>query len=576
MIRSPILLLLLAGLFQLGCSSERTVLSEKVHDAAPATRPASSPTMGDAPLFRDVASEVGLDFQHFTGATGKFYMPEIMGAGVALPDYDGDGDLDIYLVQGMFLDPGRTFGQALFPPPPNWRPGNRLFRNELIPEGRLRFTDVTEQAGVGHIGYGMGAAVGDYNNDGYPDLYVTNFGHNVLYRNNGNGTFTDVTKQAGVDVGRWSTSAAFVDYDGDGLLDLFVANYVDFNLKANPRCTGVGGERDYCGPQVFRPTPSRLFRNLGNGRFADVTERAGITAAFGAGLGVSCADFNGDGRPDIFVANDRNANQLWLNQGNGVFQDQALIAGTAYNADGKAQAGMGVTAGDFDNDGDEDVFVTNMVGEANMLYLNDGKGFFHDATMQYGLAAPSLPFTGFGTEWFDYDNDGFLDLFVANGAVAVVDSLRGTRYPYHQRNRIFHNLAGRKFVDVSESAGPALLLSEVGRGAAFGDIDNDGRIDIVVANNNGPVRLLLNQTGSKQHYLQIRLEGVNTNRSGLGARVAVLRHGQRPMAPRPCRWQLPERKRFSRSLWVGRKCCNRRRCGALECGNSRGLEKYPA
>ncbi len=496
-----------------------------------ACRRASPPEgASQAPLFREAAEEVGLKFHHFTGATGEFFMPEIMGAGVALFDYDNDGDLDVYLVQGTMLDTSKKLSETLFPPPPGWKPGNRLFRNELIPTGKLQFTDVTEQAGVGYVGYGMGVAVGDYDNDGYQDLYVTNFGHNVLYHNNGNGAFTDVTRQAGVDDVRWSTSAAWVDFDGDGYLDLFVANYVDFTVKGNKRCYAPTGERDYCTPAIYRPVPARLFRNLGNGRFQDVTLSVGIGSALGPGLGVVCADFNGDGWLDIFVANDGAANHLWLNQGNGTFKEVALVSGVAYNADGLARAGMGVTAGDFDHSGHESIVVTNLTKEGAALFRNDGKGNFYDATMEFGLFQPTFPFTGFGTEWFDYDNDGRLDLFMANGAVTLMESLRGTPYPFHQINQLFHNEGeGQKFREMTKSAGPVFELSEVSRGAAFGDIDNDGDIDIVVTNNNGPVRLLLNQVGSRQHWLEVRLEADGKNRFGIGARVAVLRQGQKTL-----------------------------------------------
>jgi hypothetical protein len=474
------------------------------------------------PVFREAATETGLVFQHFTGATGDYFLPEIMGAGVALFDYDGDGDLDVYLIQGDLLDKRRSMKDALFPAPKDHWPGNRLFRNELIPSGHLRFTDVTEQAGVGYVGYGMGVAVGDIDNDGRPDLFVTNFGPNVLYRNNGDGTFTDITRQAGLDGMRWSTSAAFLDYDRDGNLDLVVTNYVDFSVKGNIACYAPTGERDYCNPAVYRPIPARLYRNDGKGHFLDVTRQSGVGAAFGNGLGVSCADFNGDGWLDIFVANDGMANQLWINQRNGTFKDMALSSGVAYNADGAAQAGMGVATGDFDNDGDEDIFVTHLARESNTLYVNDGKGVFHDGTIEAGLSRGSFSGTGFGTEWFDYDNDGFLDLFIANGAVSMVESLRGRPYPYQQRNQLFHSERSRKFSDVTSTAGPVFQLSEVSRGAAFGDIDNDGRVDVVVTNNNGPVRLLLNQAGSGGHWLTVRLVDRTANVSG--ALVGLTQH----------------------------------------------------
>ncbi|MFN0124306.1 MAG: CRTAC1 family protein [Blastocatellia bacterium] len=489
-----------------------------------------SQAFAQTPLFREAAVETGLVFQHFNGATGAYYLPEIMGAGAALLDYDNDGDLDVYLIQGALLDPAKQMPDATFPPPSGWKPGHRLFRNELIPTGKLTFTDVTGKAGVGHSGYGMGAATGDYDNDGDVDLYVICFGSNVLYRNNGNGSFTDVTTEAGVDDPRWSTSSAFVDYDHDGDLDLFVCHYTDFTLRGNKRCIAPTGEPDYCAPAQYNPVPARLFRNEGAGKFADVTQTSGIAAAFGPGLGVSCADFNGDGLTDIYVANDGAANLLWLNQGGGKFAESGLMAGAAYSADGLARAGMGVTAGDYDNDGDEDLLVTNLTREGSTLYRNDGKGFFYDASMEFELAEPSFLSTGFGVAWFDYDNDGWLDLFAANGAVTRLPELRGQAYPFQQKNQLFHNEAGKRFREISAADIPALQLSEVSRAAAMGDIDNDGDVDIVVGNNNGPARLLLNQAARSQ-WLQIQLTGVADNRMGIGARVGLQLKG------RPAIWR---------------------------------------
>jgi enediyne biosynthesis protein E4 len=381
---------------------------------------------------------------------------------------------------------------------------------------------------VGHDGYGMGAATGDYDNDGFLDLYVTNFGHNVLYRNNGNGTFADVTRQAGVDDARWSTSSAFLDYDGDGYLDLFVGNYVDFTVKGNKRCYAPTGEPDYCTPKAYKAVPSRLFHNQGNGQFVDATDPSGIGSSYGPALGVVCADFNGDGRTDIYVANDTAANRLWVNQGDGTFRERALEAGVAYNAEGLTKAGMGVAAEDVDNQDTLAILVTNLAREGATLFRGDGKGLFEDVTLQSGLAAPTFAFTGFGTRWLDYDNDGRLDLFIANGAVSIVESLRGERYPYGQRNLLFHN-EGKTFHETSDGAGPAFQRIDVGRGAAIGDLDNDGAVDILVTNNNGAVRLLRNEIGSRQHWLQVRLEGVRSNRFGIGARVAVVRDGEAPL-----------------------------------------------
>ncbi len=500
----------------------RNALTVLVLSFLPGLIVSSSPT----PIFHDVASEAGLTFHHFTGATGEYFMPEIMGSGAALFDYDNDGDLDVYLVQGSPFETGKT---PLFPPPAGAKPGNRLFRNMLSETGRLTFVDVTDKAGVGHDGYGMGAATGDYDNDGFMDLYVTNVGGNVLYHNNGDGTFTDVTRAAGVNDGRWSTSAAFLDYDGDGYLDLFVANYVDFTVQGNKRCYAPTGEPDYCTPMAYKAVPSRLFHNLGNGRFLDVTETSGIGASYGPALGVLCADLNGDGRMDIYVANDTAANRLWLNQGKGTFREGALEAGLAYNADGRTKAGMGVTAEEVDSQGNFAIVVTNLTREGATLFRGS-KGVFEDVTARYGLTAPTFAFTGFGTKWLDYDNDGRLDLVVANGAVTIVESLRGRPYPYGQRNLLFHDEGeGQKFRDSSDVAGEDFQRMDVGRGVAVGDVDNDGAVDILVTNNNGPVRLLHNDVQPRQHWLEVRLEGVRTNRFGIGARVAVFRDGEEPL-----------------------------------------------
>ncbi len=486
-------------------------------DAPPTEPPDLAPS---TPIFREAASSSGLTFQHFPGGTGRLYIPEIIGAGAALLDYDGD--LDVYLVQGAMLDPDIPTARASFPPPDRHWPGNRLYRNDLTPDGTLGFTDVTDTVGVGDDGYGMGATVGDYDGDGHLDLYVTNLGSNVLYHNDGDGSFTDVTRQSGTDDPRWSTSATFVDYDRDGDLDLFVVNYIAFTLEQHEDCQDATGAPDFCNPSIYEPVPDRLLRNDGNGRFTDVSRAAGLEQAYGSGLGVTCADFDRDGWVDIYVANDGNANQLWRNLGDGRFSDTALMSGTAYNLEGVAEAGMGVTAGDVDEDGDEDLFVTHLAHETNTLYLNDGRGNFRDVTARFGLSQPSFRYTGFGSKWFDYGNDGRLDLFVANGAVTSVEALRGERYPFHQPNQLFRNMGGGSFEDISASAGPALAPSEVSRGAAFGDVDNDGDIDIVVTNNNGPVRLLLNEIGSARSWIGVRLSGRSVNAEGIGSRVGLI------------------------------------------------------
>jgi enediyne biosynthesis protein E4 len=484
-------------------------------------------------LFVERATETGLVFAHVNGATGGFYLPEVMGAGVALIDYDNDGDLDVFLVQGGALDGGQTRGEPQRGPTP--APTSRLFRNDLTTGGgggrSPRFTDVTERAGVGLRAYGMGVAAGDYDNDGHLDLFVTAFGPDTLYRNNGDGTFTDVTRQAGVSDPLWSTSAAFVDYDRDGKLDLFVANYVDFTIAANQLCSDSVGARDYCGPRAYNPVPDRLYRNEGNGRFADATEAAGISKADGAGLGVATGDYNGDGWIDLYVANDATPNQLWINQRNGTFVDEGLLSGSAVNAQGNPEGSMGIASGDVDLDGDEDLFVTNIAGETSVLYANDGRGNFEDARTRWGLALPTAAFTGFGTNFFDYDSDGWPDLLIANGAVNVIEAQRGQPSPYRMKNQLFRNTGARRFEETSAAGGAAFSRAEIGRGAAFGDIDNDGDVDAVVTNNNGPVRLLLNQAGARNHWLEVRVTQPSANRFGLGAWIGVERAG------RPTLWR---------------------------------------
>jgi hypothetical protein len=458
------------------------------------------------PLFRDIAPETGLVFQHVNGATGRFYMPEIMGAGAALFDYDGDGDLDIFLVQsGSLEDPSKG-------------PGNRLFRNDLIPTGKLKFIDVTDEAGLRFSGYGMGAATGDFNNDGRVDLLVTNFGPNVLYLNLGNGKFKDVTAESpGVrKAGDWSTSASFFDYDRDGWPDLIILSYVDFSLMGNKKCFGPAGEPDYCTPVAYRAVPAALFHNE-HGRFVDITANSGIDKARGPGLGVVAVDVDHDGWLDLFVANDTAANHLWMNQRNGTFTESALEHGVAYSEEGQPKAGMGVAAGDYDNDGDEDLVVLNLMREGASLFRNEGKGLFTDVSLASRIHAATLPYTGFGVDWFDFDNDGCLDLFFANGAVTLREQSQGSRYA--EQNLLLRNpCSGDPFEDVTARAGDVMRLVEVSRGAAFGDIDNDGWVDILLTNNNGLVRLLHNESRAGA-WLSVRV-------SPPGVRVGLYRSGQ--------------------------------------------------
>jgi hypothetical protein len=465
-------------------------------------------------LFKEVAEPVGLKFQHYNGMTGKFYLPEITGSGAALFDFDNDGDLDVFLVQGNVLEPNTRPNGTLF---------GKLFRNDLIPNKTLSFTDVTQKSGIVATGYGMGTAVGDINNDGLPDLYLSNLGSNQMYLNKGDGKFVDVTKESGTDDPRWSTSASFFDYDRDGWLDLMIVNYADFSVTNNPACYAATTAKDYCTPRVFRAPGNRLFHNKGNGIFEDVTVAAGVDKEFGHGLGVVTADFNNDGWIDIYVVNDGDHNQLWINQKNGRFVNDALLAGCAVNRNGQAEAGMGVDAGDFDGNGTDDIFITHLMDETNTLYVNLGETLFEDRTREAGLGMPGRRFTGFGTFFFDYDNDGWLDLFVANGAVQLLPELvrQKNPFPLGQPDQLFHNTGKGSFVEIVAELGPEFSLLEVGRGTAFGDVDNDGDTDFLVTNNNGPARLFLNQVGNRNHWLGLRLVG-KAGRDMLGAQVEIV------------------------------------------------------
>ncbi len=513
---------------------------------------------GASAVFRDESAAIGLDFVHFNGMSGELYAVEVAGAGAAVFDYDNDGDLDLYLIQGRMLGRGKEVSAALFPPRHPLPLTDRLYRNDLevsaeggrrrqrppggIQGGDLQFTDVTLTSQLKATGYGMGVATGDFDNDGWVDLYVTNYGPNQLWKNNGDGTFRDVTAASGTGDRRWSVSATFFDFDRDGWLDLYVANYVDFSEATHKICRRETGARDYCGPQSFTPESDRLFRNRGDGTFEDVTSRSGLAKTFGAGLGAVAADFDGDGWLDLYVANDMWPNQLWMNQragadGRVTFRDDALLAGAAVDAEGRPQASMGVDAADFDGDGDEDLFMTHLDKQTNTLYVNDGQGFFHDASFASGLGAASWNMTAFGTAFFDYDNDGRLDLLAVNGAVYVIQELarRGDPFPLHQPNQLFRNLGDGdtlRFADVSAEAGEVFALSEVSRGAAFGDLDNDGDTDVVVTNNNGPARVLVNLHGQDRHWIGLRLLGGTAPRDMLGSRVEVRRAGQKPLVRR--------------------------------------------
>jgi len=476
-----------------------------------------------AEWFTEEAAGTGLDFVHFNGMSGEHYYPEIMAPGVGLLDYDTDGDLDVYVVQGQMLGRGKTTGDAIHRPTGELR--DRLFRNDLA-DGVLRFTDVTEGSGIDVRTYGMGVAVGDIDNDGFVDVYRTGLDGSVLLRNNGNGTFSDVTAKSGTaNRGGWGVSASFVDYDRDGFLDLYVGNYLIYSVEGDIDCLSMTGQADYCPPNSYRGQPDKLYRNRGNGTFEDVTSRALVGGAYGPALGVSTADFDGDGWLDIYVGNDGEANQLWINGRDGTFRETAFLSGAAVNGAGNAEASMGIDAGDFDNDGDEDLFVTNWLSQMNILYVNTG-GAFEDRKAASGLGPPSLAKTGFGTAWFDYDNDGWLDLLAVNGSVSIIEAQARARerFPLRMVNQLYRNTADGRFEDVTPRAGKAFELSEVSRGAAFGDIDNDGDTDVVIGNAAGPLRLLVNHVGNRNHWLGLRLVGPG-GRDAIGARVNVTRSG---------------------------------------------------
>ncbi|HYV14302.1 MAG TPA: CRTAC1 family protein [Pyrinomonadaceae bacterium] len=457
--------------------------------------------------FTDITKQAGITFKH-VASPDKKYIVESMSGGVALFDYDNDGDLDIYMVNSLTVDLVKSKGKTK----------SDLYRND----GNGKFTEVGEKAGVSDIGWGMGVAVGDYNNDGFDDLYVTCLGPDHLLKNNGNGTFTDVTAKAGVNDPRWSTGAAFVDYDSDGDLDLFVSNYVDFDINNLPEF-GQGKTCTYksipvqCGPRGLKGAGDSLFRNNGDGTFTDVSKQAGVEDANGYyGLGVLTGDFDDDGLIDIFVANDSTPNFHYRNKGDGTFEEIGFSAGTAVNENGSEQGSMGVTAGDYDHDGKLDIFITNFADEYNTLYHNDGKNSFTDLSYAAKVAAVSLPHVGWGTKFFDYDNDGWVDLFVANGHVYP-------QLPGYKQPRLLHrNNRDSTFSEISADFGAVLTENRASRGVAFGDIDNDGDMDILIADLDGPPQLLRNDGANANNSILIKTIGVKSNRDGIGARVTVV------------------------------------------------------
>jgi hypothetical protein len=544
--RSPIgwpagLFYLLIALAGSGCGCQRAVPSLPREEA-------EGPSW-----FVDITEASGLHFVHDPGPTGHYFMPQAVGSGAALFDFDNDGRLDIYLLQNGGPSSAST---------------NRLFRQGA--DGR--FVDVSKGSGLDIAGYGMGVAIGDVNNDGWPDVLVTEYGGIRLFLNNGNGTFSDVTKEAGLDNPLWGTSASFVDYDRDGWLDLVVVNYVDYD-PARP-CASAGGQPDFCPPRQFEGTVTKLYHNLGvarsaergarsaergdqnelNGaprsalraprpasrvRFEDATIKAGLGRVPGPGLGVVCADFNGDHWPDIFIANDGKPNRLWINQHDGTFKEEAVVRGLAYNALGQAEAGMGVALGDVDGDGEFDVFVTHLTEEMNTLWRQGPKGAFHDRTAAAGLANCRLRGTGFGTQLADFDQDGALDLAVANGRVSRDQRVRETQpgsfwSRYAERNQLFANDGTGRFRDISAQNPAFCGTARVARGLACGDLDGDGALDLLVTNIAGPARLYRNVAPGRGHWLLVRAFDPALKRDAYGAEITVQAGGRKFM-----RWVNP-------------------------------------
>ena len=469
------------------------------------------------PFFTEITDQSQLHFVHNPVVDSSYYMPESIGSGGAFLDFDNDGDLDIYLVNTAWRgEPG------LIDRP--WT--NRLFRQD----SEMTFVDVTESSGLGDAGYGMGVAVGDIDNDGHVDVYVTNYGPDALYRNKGDGTFTNITQSAGIDNPVWGASATMLDYNLDGFLDIYVANYVLYDTTVT---CGYRDERpDYCDPSVFPGIPDKLLRNDGDGTFTDVSQSAGIAKGAGNGLGVVSADFNGDHYPDIYVTNDMEANELWINQRDGTFRDEALMRGVALNGMGQVEASMGIAAGDIDGNETLDMFLTHIEYETNTLYRSNEAASFQDRTIGSGLANISLGYTGFGVGFFDYDHDGDLDLALANGRIIRGGVLGGdgsTNYwdEYAEPNLLFENVGNGRFRDASDRGGLFTSRIETSRGLAFGDVDNDGDIDLLVMNEGGRARLYRNEVPGKGHWLMLRAVDPALRRDAIGAVVTVTMDGRR-------------------------------------------------
>ena len=475
---------------------------------APQAKSVSAPMRPSGPItFTDVTARAGIDFRHNSGAFGKKYLPETMGSGVCVLDYDDDGWQDILFVNGMDW-PGHTSTNSSIP---------ALYHNN----GNGTFTDVTRQAGLAVKMYGLGCAVGDYDNDGHDDIYITALGGNHLFRNLGNGKFADLTAKAGMRDAGFSTGAVWFDYDHDGKLDLFVSHYVNWSIDTDQTCSLDGKHKSYCTPEAYKGQSGTLYHNNGNGTFTDVTKKAGLFDPTSKSLGVALLDYDNDGWLDLFVANDTQPDKLYHNNHNGTFTDEAFSAGVAFSDAGKARAGMGVDVADYDGSGRQGLVIGNFSNEGIVLYHNDGSGLFTDESTASSIGPASQQLLTFGTFFFDYNLDGLPDIFAANGHVADDISVIQPTLHYAEPPLLFRNLGNGKFENVSDKVGPAMRQSIVGRGAAYLDFDNDGDLDLVITTSNGSARLLRNDNGNQNDMLRVKTIGTRSNRDGIGARVTV-------------------------------------------------------